>query len=221
MQKWLAFFIGMAVSGFLAVIIISTKPWTAAGLDRLIGIAMIGLVFVFTFLLVLAFYKKISSSDGKPGFHTPAILFVLGAGCFLLAGILSNKTLQDTTMDIALRDTYFVVSGWTVVISVICMFLFFGAVYHFFQRITGRRMNRKMGVIHFGISFVSTDLLFFLYDSLRISSAGKTDGSDPSGWAAFYAIRQLHVYIGVIAGFAIAAQILFLVNFFYSVRKAN
>ena len=221
MQKWFAFFIGMAVSGFLAVIIISTKPWTATGLSRAIGIAMILLVFLFTFLLVMAFYKKISTADGKPGFHTPAMLFLLGAGCFLMAGIFSNKTLRDTTIDVQLHDNFFVVSGWTVVNAVIALFLFFGAVYHFFQRITGHRMNRKMGVIHFGISFVTADLLFFLYDSLHISATTKTDGIIQSGWSSFYAIRQLHLYIEVIAVFAIAAQILFLVNFFYSVRKVK
>lgn len=85
---------------------------------------------------------------GKLSFPTP-MLFSLGAISVFLLGGLSGPILGTIPTDLYLHDTYWVVGHFHATIFGGFVFPFFGALYFWFPKITGRMYNEGLGKLHF------------------------------------------------------------------------
>ena len=89
------------------------------------------------------------------GAMSPWELFVMGAICFFFYEAVEGKS----TLDFMVHDTIFVISARYVQFATSLFFALVAAVYYFFPRITGRQLQRTLGFVHFGGSFVGVSLL--------------------------------------------------------------
>ncbi len=85
---------------------------------------------------------------GKMIFPTP-MLFILGAISVFLLGGLSGPILATVPTDLYLHDTYWVVGHFHATIFGGFVFPFFGALYFWFPKMTGRMYNENLGKLHF------------------------------------------------------------------------
>jgi cytochrome c oxidase subunit I len=85
---------------------------------------------------------------GKITMPTPMLFILAGIVVFLMGGLTGppNATIA-TNMDV--HDTYFIVGHFHDTIFGGYVFPFFAAIYYWFPKMTGRRMNETLGKIHF------------------------------------------------------------------------
>jgi cytochrome c oxidase subunit 1 len=91
---------------------------------------------------------------------TVPMLFALGFMFAFIHGGLTGLFLGNVTVSVPLSDTMFVVAHFHMVMAVAPIMVVFGAIYHWYPKMTGRLLNVKMGKIHFWITFLGTYAIY-------------------------------------------------------------
>ena len=151
---------------------------------------------------------------------TPAMLFAIGFVSLFISGGLTGIFLGNSTLDIHLHDTYFVVAHFHIVMGVASMFGMFAGVYHWYPKMYGRYMNNTLAYIHFWVSLVGAYLIFWPmhYQGLAGMPRRYTDFSN---WESFKNFGEMNRFISTVAMIVFAVQLLFIFNFFYSIWKGR
>ncbi|MDY0884929.1 cytochrome c oxidase subunit I [Dongia soli] len=152
---------------------------------------------------------------------TIPMLFALGFIVTFVNGGLTGLFLGNVVVDVPLSDTMFVVAHFHMVMGVAPILVIFGAIYHWYPKITGRMMNEAMGQTHFWVTFVGAYLIFFPMHYLgllgvprRYYEMGETAFVPPSA-------HTLNEFITIVALIVGAAQILFVFNLIWSLRNGR
>lgn len=188
----------------------------------------LGSVFVFTTLLIaipsaVKVFNYITTLWKGSIIFTPAMLFAIGLVSTFITGGVTGIILADAALDITTHDTYFVVAHFHVVMGLSAVFGMFAGVYHWFPKMYGKMMNKKLGYIHFWITIVGAYGVFFPMHFVGLAGAprryydytvlGENDID------SFNQIMDLNVIITVFAIMAALGQLIFLFNFFYSIFR--
>src|SRR5215203_5909642 len=152
---------------------------------------------------------------------TVPMLFALGFIVTFVNGGLTGLFLGNVVVDVPLSDTMFVVAHFHMVMGVAPILVIFGAIYHWYPKVTGRMLNEALGHIHFWITFVGAYLIFFPMHYLGL--LGIPRRYHDIGEVAFIpsSAHTLNAFITVVALTVGFAQMIFLVNVFYSLRKGK
>src|ERR1700743_2631262 len=89
------------------------------------------------------------------------MLFAICMGLFFFLGGFTGILLGNAALDINLHDTYFVVAHFHLVMGSAAFFGMLAGVYHWFPKMFGRMMNEKLGTLHFWLTFVGVNMVFF------------------------------------------------------------
>jgi cytochrome c oxidase subunit 1 len=87
---------------------------------------------------------------------TVPMLFAIGFIFTFIHGGLTGIFLGNVVVDLPLSDTYFVVAHFHMVMGVSPILVVFGALYHWYPKITGKMWNNTLGKIHFWLTFLGT-----------------------------------------------------------------
>ncbi|MEX2288894.1 MAG: cytochrome c oxidase subunit I [Mycobacteriales bacterium] len=98
---------------------------------------------------------------GQLTFETP-MLFAIGFLITFLLGGLTGVLLASPPIDFHVTDTYYVVAHFHYVLFGTVVFAFFGGVYYWFPKLTGRMMDDRLGKVHFWTLFVGFHLTFMV-----------------------------------------------------------
>ncbi|AGB73845.1 MULTISPECIES: cbb3-type cytochrome c oxidase subunit I [Rhizobium] len=149
---------------------------------------------------------------------TLPMLFALAFIVTFINGGLTGLFLGNVVVDVPLSDTMFVVAHFHMVMGVAPILVIFGAIHHWYPKVTGRMLNVTMGQIHFWITFLGAYAIFFPMHYLglmgvprRYYELGETAFIPPSA-------HTLNMFITVAALVVGAAQLLFLFNLAWSLR---
>ncbi|GAA4121079.1 cytochrome c oxidase subunit I [Aminobacter aganoensis] len=152
---------------------------------------------------------------------TLPMLFALAFIVTFVNGGLTGLFLGNVVVDVPLSDTMFVVAHFHMVMGVAPIMVVFGAIYHWYPKITGRMLNEAMGRFHFWVTFVGAYLIFFPmhYVGLvgvprRYPELGDTAFIPPS-------VHTLNEFITIAALTVGFAQMVFLFNLFWSLRNGK
>ncbi|MEY3945664.1 MAG: hypothetical protein RJB03_370 [Bacteroidota bacterium] len=151
---------------------------------------------------------------------TPGMLFAIGFVSLFISGGLTGIFLGNSTLDIHLHDTYFVIAHFHIVMGVASFFGMFAGVYHWFPKMYGRYLNNTMANIHFWVTLVGAYLIFWPmhYSGLAGMPRRYTDWSN---WQSFNQFQGMNSFISTVAMIVFAVQLLFVFNFFYSIFKGR
>ena len=208
------------IMSILAIAFLSTIVWGhhmfISGMNPFLGS-----VFTFTTLLIAipsavkAFNYITTLWKGNLQLN-PAMLFSIGLVSTFITGGLTGIILGDSTLDINVHDTYFVVAHFHLVMGCAAIFGMLCGVYHWYPRLFGRMMDERLGYLHFWVTFVCAYLVFFPMHFMGIDGV-------PRRYYAFteFAFMQewltVNVFITWSAIISALAQVAFLWNFFYSI----
>src|SRR6266849_6119679 len=87
---------------------------------------------------------------------TVPMLFAIGFIFTFVNGGLTGLFLGNVPVDIPLSGTMFVVAHFHMVMAVSPVLVVFGAIYHWYPKITGRMLNDTLGKFHFWVTFLGT-----------------------------------------------------------------
>jgi cytochrome c oxidase subunit I+III len=146
-----------------------------------------------------------SLAGGRIKLKTPMLFAIAAVVIFIIGGI-TGVFLASFVLDINLRGTYFVVAHFHYVMAGATIFGLFAATYYWLPKMTNHMYSETLGKLHFIISFISFNILYFpmflLYEMPRRIYTYQAS----TGWGTLN-------YIASIGGFIfIASQVLFLAN---------
>jgi cytochrome c oxidase subunit I len=147
------------------------------------------------------------------------MLFALGFIFTFIHGGLSGLFLGNVSVDVPLSDTFFVVGHFHMVMGVSPVLAIFGAIYHWYPKVTGRMWNDTLGKIHFWITFLGTYAIFLPMHYLgllgvprRYYALGETEFIPPSAHLA-------NEWITIAALIVFAGQLIFFYNMINSLFR--
>ena len=97
---------------------------------------------------------------GSMTFETP-MLFALGFVFMFTIGGFSGLMLAIAPVDFQYHDTYFVVAHFHYVLVTGAVYAIIAAGYYWMPKWTGHMYNEKLGKMHFWVSTISVNVLFF------------------------------------------------------------
>lgn len=183
----------------------------------------LGAVFTFTTLLIAipsavkAFNYITTLWKGNIRF-TPAMLFSIGMVSTFISGGVTGIILADSALDIPLHDTYFVVAHFHIVMGLSAVLAMFAGVYHWFPKMYGRMMNRKMGYAHFWITFICAYGVFFPQHFLGLAGVPRRYYTN-SEFPMFDDLVSINEMVSIFAIVGAIVQFIFIFNFFYSMFR--
>lgn len=151
---------------------------------------------------------------------TPGMLFSIGLVSFFLTGGITGIFLGNSAIDIQLHDTYFVVAHFHLVMGSASFFGMLAGVYHWFPKMFGRMMNEGLGQLHFWITFIGVYLVFFPMHYIGIAGFPRRYYSW-TNFETFSGFTDLNMLVSIAAIVTLAAQFIFLFNFFYSIFRGR
>ena len=152
---------------------------------------------------------------------TVPMLFAIGFIFTFIHGGMTGLFLGNVTVDLPLSDTMFVVAHFHMVMAIAPIMVVFGAIYHWYPKITGRMLNDTLGKWHFWISFLGSYAIYlpmhylgFLGVPRRYYALGNTDFIPES-------VNFMNAGITIAALTVGTAQLLFLYNLITSYFKGK
>ena len=152
---------------------------------------------------------------------TIPMLFAIGFVFTFINGGLTGIFLGNVIVDVPLSDTYFVVAHFHMVMAVSPVLAVFGAVYHWYPKITGRMLNESLGKFHFWVTFVGLYCIYYPMHYLgilgvprRYYSNGVTDFIPESA-------QTLNAGISIAAIIVASTQLVFLYNLAVSTTRGK
>jgi cytochrome c oxidase subunit I len=138
---------------------------------------------------------------------------------FVIGG-LSGVFMASTPVDIYIHDTYFIVAHLHYVLFGGSLFAIFAAVTFWYPKMFGRLMNPFWGKVHFALTFIFYNLVFFPMHELGLQGHMRRI-YDPTQYEFLQPIQGLNRFISISAFLLFAAQFIFLLNFIISWFKGK
>jgi cytochrome c oxidase subunit 1 len=148
------------------------------------------------------------------------MLFAIGFVSVFISGGLTGIWLGNSTLDLHLHDTYFIIAHFHLVMGVAATFGMFAGLYHWYPKMFGRYMNNTLAYIHFWITIAGSYLIFWPMHYEGLAGMPRRY-YDYTNWISFNQFEGLNKMITIVAAIVFAIQLLFVVNFFYSMYKGR
>jgi cytochrome c oxidase subunit 1 len=151
---------------------------------------------------------------------TPATLFSIGFVSMFISGGLTGIWMGNSTIDIHIHDTYFIIAHFHLVMGVAAFFGMFAGIYHWFPKMFGRYMNNTLGYIHFWVMLPGAYLIFWPMHYLGMAGVPRRY-LDFSLWSSFHQFDTVNKMISVVTIVVFAVSLMFVFNFLYSIFKGR
>src|SRR6266404_2246816 len=149
-----------------------------------------------------------------------SMLFAIGFVSLFLAGGISGIFLTGRDFAAAAVSDEFITGHFHLVMGVAATFAILGALFFWFPKLFGRRLNESLGKLHFWLTFAGVYLVFMPMHWLGLlTHANLYSGSRIAAISAM--VAPIRAFITVVAILLVLAQGIFLFNFLWSLFRGE
>jgi cytochrome c oxidase subunit 1 len=210
------------VYSIMAIVFLSFIVWAhhmfVTGMNPFVG----SIFVVFTLLIAVPSAVKVFNWittlwRGNLRLTVP-MLFAIGFVSLFISGGLTGIWLGNSAIDIPLHDTMFVVAHFHIVMGMAAFYGMFAGIYHWFPKMFGRYMNSTLGYIHFYVTLIGSYMIFF---PMHFMIGLPRRYYSYENFETFRQFDQVNVFMSTFAIIVFVAQLIFVINFFYSIYRGR
>ncbi len=148
------------------------------------------------------------------------MLYALAFVSMFIIGGLSGIFMASTPVDIYIHDTYFIVAHIHYVLFGGSLFAIFAGITFWFPKMFGRMMNETLNKVHFGLTIVLYNLVFWPMHNLGLQGMMRRI-YDFTQYEYLAPLQPMNQFISISVFLLVAAQSVYAFNFFWSIFRGE